>query len=161
MKRVNGAYGAATQIPIPANPLTAPQLDYWLISGLNAQYIMACVVLKDDMVGFPEPKRKYPGTTHEILLAELEPAYGPYSIKRITKAVNNQSRLPYITPVNIAEQFIATDEEMMELLNYAAKGVVNGNLKLEIGNVPERIREDWLKWLSTKLAHIRGEEHTP
>jgi hypothetical protein len=162
--RVDGPYGFAERFPFDAtDPRAAQTVAYWLITAPSfhpvwSQYVLACVRLDDDVEGFPPPNRKFDGATHEILLVALDPTDGPVDMAAMDRyALSGQ--LPILTPVNICEQFTATDAEMRELAQLAAHGVVAGALNPETGDAPTRIREQWLSAMVKTLAHIRGEEH--
>lgn len=163
--REDGPYGHADRWAFdPADPNDAASVAYWLITAPNfhpiwSQYVLGCVRL-DDIEGFPPPHRKFHGATHELLLVALHPEHGPYDLAAMDRyALSGQ--LPFLTPVNIVEQFTATDAEIRELAWLAARGIVNGALNPETADAPARIRADWLSTLVKTLAHIRGEEHAP
>lgn len=162
---IRGAYGSAEPIPIPDIPQAAQTVAHWLLTAPAyhpawSQYVLACVRLQDDVPGFPPPQRKFDGTTHEVLVVALDPKDGPYYVDKILGYAETGS-MPYLTPVTIAEQFIATDEEMSRLTELAAAGVVNGMLNPETADAPPTIRAMWLGSLTRTLAHIRGEAHAP
>lgn len=151
-----GPYGTAERVPIPADPKAAMTLTWWLITApafhpLWSQYSLTVVRL-DDTPGFPPPVLHFDGATHELMVAALEPQDKPYTVATVYP-------LRWLEPINIVEQFTATDDEMRELAHLAAKGVVFGALNPETADAPTRIRAQWLSSLVKTLAHIRGEVH--
>lgn len=152
--RVEGPYGHAEHLEVPS---TAPAtLLWWLITApayhpLWSQYVLAVVTL-EDRPGMPPATLQFPGATHELIVLAVDPGNPP------TRANDGQG-FPYLTPVNIAHQFTATDDEMRELAELACAGVVNGLLNPETADAPTRIREEWLSSCVRTLAHMRGEEH--
>ena len=155
-------YGRAVRLEWPDVPDAAESVCGWVIDApayhpLWSQYHLAVVRLRDDVPGFPPPRRKFIGATHELNVVALNPEAGAY-----TEADAHACRpLPYLLPVNIAEQFEGTDPEMEQLAWFAAWGVTIGLLNPETGDAPTAIREHWLGVLTKTLAHIRGEEHAP
>lgn len=165
MNHLQGLYGRAHKMPLPDIPQAAQTVAHWLLTAptyhpLWSQYVLACVRLQDNAPGFAPPRRKFQGATHEVLVVALDPECGPYDTDKIL-GYADAGNMPYLTPVNIAEQFIATDDEMGRLTELAAAGVVNGRLNPESADAPTRIREEWLTALTKTLAHIRGEVHAP
>jgi hypothetical protein len=156
-----GNFGRATRLDLPDRPDAAETVCGWLTTApayhpLWTQYSLCAVRLRDNIPGFPAPVRKFVGATHEINLVALNPEHGPYKPETIW-----QGPLHFLLPVNIAEQFEATDDEAEQLTWFAAWGVVIGLLNPETADAPDRIRMQWLGVLTKTLAHIRGEEHAP
>lgn len=156
---VTGPYGKAEKVFIPDTPDAAQTVTSWLITAPGAhplwsQYNLFVVRLDDDVPGFPPPHRQFPGATHELLLVALEPAGNLYTAEML-----HTKPLQWLEPINICEQFTATDDEMRELAHLSAWGVVVGALNPETADAPTRIREAWLGSLVRTLAHIRGEAH--
>lgn len=148
------------RIPLPDTPAAAETLCMWVITApayhpFWSQYVLGVVRLRFDTPGFPDPVLKFPGATHELHVLVLDPERGPYTVKSV---VASNFALTYVG-VNIAEQFEATDEEMLEVAGRCAQGVVFGVLNPETGDAPARIREDWLATITVTLAHMRGEPH--
>lgn len=155
-----GVFGTAWRLVIPDRPRSAQTTDWWLIHApqshpLWSHYVLCCVRL-DDAPGFPPAKLRFPGATHEIIVAALDPRHGPYTAEAMP-----DKQLMWLEPVNVVEQFTATDEEMRHLCSSASWGVVVGALEPESSNGPERVRRQWLTALVKTLAHMRGEEHAP
>jgi hypothetical protein len=151
------------RLAIPDVPRAAQTVDMWLITApvfhpLWSQYHMACVRLDDDVPGFPPPVRQFDGATHEFLIVALNPEFGPFDEASMAE-YGRSGRLPLLTPINVAHQFTASDDEMREVCSLAARAVVNGYLNPETADAPDRIREDWLASIVKTLAHIRGEPH--
>jgi hypothetical protein len=162
---IKGPCGTAIELEMHDEPAYAQTVSHWLLTAppyhpLWSQYAMACVRL-DDHPDFPPPRRKFAGATHELVVVVLNPEHGPYDEAKMRGYGRAGGGLPYLTPVNHANQFIATDAEMRELTAMAAWGVVNGHLNPETADAPERIRASWLTSMTKTLAHIRGEVHAP
>lgn len=155
-----GAHGKAELIPIPDHPGAAQTTTWWLLTApafhpLWSQYCICVVRLDDNVAGFPPPKRQFDGATHEFIVMALEPGTAAHTVESM-----QAGPLRWLEPINIVEQFTATDDEMRELAHLAAWGVVHWALSPEVSDAPARIRETWLASLVRTLAHIRGEEHT-
>lgn len=155
-----GPYGRAVRLDVSDTPEAAQTVDHWLLTApafhpMWSQYLLGCVRL-DDLPGWPEPYRKFDGATHEVHVIVLDPDHGPY-----TPAMLHARQGHYLLPINIAEQFEATDDEMRQLVWFAARAVVCGALNPETGDAPDQIRYCWLGSLVRTLAHIRGEVHAP
>lgn len=155
-----GPFGRAEEGEIPDVPEFAETVCHWLINApvyhpAWSQYLLVVVRLRDGVPGFGPPKRQFEGTTHELHVVALNPDH------RLTVAelADPNTRAHYLTPINIAEQFIATDAEMQQLADLAAQAVVNGHLNPETADAPATIRRAWLTSLTKTLAHIRGEAH--
>ena len=160
---LEGPYGRAFRIELPDRPDTAETVCAWVVTSpiwhpLWAQYQLNVVRLRQGVPGFPEPLLKFDGATHELHVVALHPEFGPWTPKRVVEA---DYAMPYLTPVNIAEQFTATDEEMATLAGLCVLGVLNGHLNPETSDAPEAIRHGWLTSMVRTLAHMRGEEHAP
>jgi hypothetical protein len=157
-----GGYGEAAAVPIPDRPDAAETVCTWLLTApiyhpLWSQYALMVARLRDNVPGFPQPVRKFIGATHELLVVALNPDAGPQTVESLFAT----DSLRYLTPVNICEQFEATDDELRQLAWFAAWAVVNGGLCPETADAPTRIREGWLTALTKTLAHVRGEVHAP
>lgn len=154
-----GRRGRADRLPVPDTADAAETVAWWLLTAPDAhplwsQYLLACVRLRDNVPGFPPPRRQFDGATHELVVAAVDPTRGPYDPAHAAGGV------PLLEPVNVAEQFAAADQEMAALTAWAAWGVTAGALWPETGDAPDEIRLTWRAVLAETLAHIRG-EHTP
>lgn len=161
----HGPFGHAEQVPDIDIPSTAETVVSWLIDSpyyhpLWTQYMLFVVRLRDDQPGFPQPYHKFEGTTHELITASLNPDY-PVSVPRLVEMFIDHETVHWLEPINIHEQFIATDDEMRKMAWIAAWAITQGDLTPETADAPDRIREDWLVSMTKTLAHIRGEEHAP
>jgi hypothetical protein len=101
----------------------------------------------------PTPKLQFPGATHEILVAAINPDGGSLTVDAVHALWAANRPIPYLLPINGADQFEATDDEMVELTSKLAWGVCVGALDPERGG--------WLESEIKTLAHIRGEVHAP
>lgn len=163
-QRFDGLYGQAVELAVPDGPAGAETVCWWLLTAPQAhplwsQYVLCCVRLRDGVAGFPPPRRQFDGATHELLVVALDPSRGPFDEAAMAAYAEAGDGLPYLTPVNIAEQFEATDAEMARLTALAARGVTTGQLWPETADAPELVRAGWLSSLVKTLAHIRGEVH--
>lgn len=152
-----------------------------------SQFYLIVVRLRDDVPGLPPPVRRFPSATHELmvfalrpdvapghaegtilpegalrsLLAPGEPAYKPGTWPDAASFLKfcMEQGVPYLEPVNIVEQFEATDAEMTDLARWIAKGVADGILCPETADAPERVRAGWRKALTETLEHVRTGGH--
>lgn len=158
-----GPYGNMRFIPHkPTRPEHQAHVVAYLIDAPGwhpvwNQYQLAVVSLKE-FDGVPDPILKFPGATHELLVVAINPEYQQTVSSMIQHGTDG--KLPYLTPVNIAEQFEATDEEMEKLAWLCGRAVVSGQLNPETGDGPERVRMEWLSACVKTLAHIRQEPHS-
>lgn len=154
---MKGAYGSAEQVWLPEGHTA---IAAWVLNAPSwhpiwSQYMLSVVTL-EDREGWPPAKVDFDGATHELQVLALDPDH-----KVTGNIMKDGKELHYLLPVNVAHQFIATDEEMTELLRLAVSACVNGALNPETADAPERIRGIWLEACVKTLAHMRGEEHAP
>lgn len=166
-----GPYGSVKHVPYPnpsecKSPATRASIEVgrgtWLISAPSyhpiwSQYVMSIVSLEDHPALGPAFK-KFDGATHELLVLAIDPDH-PQTVETVRQHCLS-GKLPYLKPVNIAEQFECTDDEIRRVCWLAAMAVVNGQLNPETSDAPSRIREGWLTSCTKTLAHIRGEAHS-
>lgn len=156
-----GRAGSACLVPVaPDVPNASESVASYLITApyyhpVWSQYGLEVIRLRD-VPGMPPPVLKFQGATHEIMVVALNPEHGPWTAEKVIAA---QHQTPILTPINIAEQFEATDEEMRALADLLVQAVVHGMLNPETADAPSRIREQWLTVAVKTLAHIRGETH--
>lgn len=156
--QIAGPHGTAGRVPaahLTDNPAT---LDAWIITApgwhpLWGQYLLALLTLAD-VPGQPPAVRHRPGTTHELLVAALNPEQGPYDAATVTN-----TSLHLLTPVNIAEQVTTTDEQARQLPELCVRAVLDGVLNPETGDAPERIRAAWSRAVQQTLDHGRDPHH--
>lgn len=162
--RYDGPFGHAERLDYPTDrPRNAASVASWLLTAPAAhpawsQYSLQVVSLAP-FEGLPTATLKFPGATHELMLVVIDPKAGPFTEARIR--AGDWPGLPFLVPVNVCEQFEATDDEMRSLAALCARGVVNGTLWPETADAPSRVREAWLGSMVRTLAHLRGEEHAP
>lgn len=160
-----GPCGTATRLPVPADtPRFGQTVCHWLLTApvyhpLWTQYLLACVRLDDNAAGFPPPRLQFVGATHELLVLALNPERGVQDETTMAGYAEAGGGLPFLTPINIAEQFQATDDEMVQVCNLACLAVVNCRLNPETDHTSQHGQEGWLAAVTKTLAHIRGEEH--
>ena len=164
MKEIRGPQGLAQQMEIEGLPKNKMTVAYWLITAPAyhpawSQYILSGLKLDEDPE-YPAPYLKFPGATHEVNLVAVDPR-NVYTPDLLIANIKAGRSVGWLQPVNISHQFTATDEEISELIELLAQGVVDGLLNPETGDAPERIREQWLQSCVRTLAHMRGEEHAP
>lgn len=157
-----GPYGQGYEIPLPRKADAASTVCWWLIDApayhpLWSQYVLCVLRLTDPRPDLGSPHLKFEGATHEVTVFAVSPDWHWTSKKLAARG----GIPPYLTPVNISEQYEATDAEMEEIASLCVKAVTNGSLNPETADAPERIRESWLTVIVKTLAHIRGEEHAP
>lgn len=156
---LTGAFGTAHRIPRDSYRDSHPAgLDAWIITAPHwhpvwSQYNLGVVSLAD-IPGAPPAKLQRPGVTHELSVVALNPEHGPYDA-----LVLPAGGLTFLTPVNIAEQFTATDEQARRLAFLCARAVVDGVLCPETGDAPERIRAAWRSSVHQTLDHDHDPHH--
>jgi hypothetical protein len=148
---LTGSYGTARRIPRTNYDVQAT-LDCWIITApawhpIWSQYALGLVSLAD-IPDLPPANRQRADVTHELHVVALNPEYGPYDARAI-----GTGDLRYLTPVNIAEQFVATDEQACQLAQLCVRGVVDGLLVPETADAPERVRAAWHSSIHKTLAH--------
>lgn len=154
-----GPNGFAVRMAIPDTPKAAETVDAWLLTTpayhpLWSQYMLGVVRLRKGIPGFPDPHYQFEGATHELNVVALNPEGGTYD-----PATFFDQPIKFLTPVNIAEQFEATDDELRKLAWFAAAAVVHGIANPETADAPSSIRFSWKTMLVKTLAHLRGESH--
>jgi hypothetical protein len=172
--RIDGPYGTVHPVPHPEpnEPGLADAsraalrvcLSTYLIDAPAyhpawTQYVMSVVTLRDEP-GVEPAVRKFPEATHEILVLALNPETGPQTVETMIGHCRT-GRLPFLRPVNIAEQIEATDDEAEAVAWLAARAVVHGHLSPEPPFGYESLRAQWHAACTKTLAHLRGEPHTP
>jgi hypothetical protein len=156
-----GVYGRAQRIEIAPDARNASEsVCCYLITApiyhpLWTQYRLDVIKLRD-IQGMPPPILKFEGATHELMVLALNPEHGHWTPEKLD---GGRVATPYLTPVNIAEQYTATDDEMRHTADLCAQAVVHGVLNPEVADSPELVRMSWLSATVKSLAHIRGEEH--
>lgn len=159
MEKYEGVCGDALRIPddrlgsgftVACWIVTAP-----VFHPLWPQYSVSVVSLREHPEAVP-PKLHRPGMTHELCVLALNPEHGPYGNDTRTED------LRYLTPVNIAEQFTATDEIAARLCQLSVRAVCDGLVSPETADAPERIRAQWRHMLEATLDHhVHPERHLP
>lgn len=156
-----GRAGSACLLPVgPEVPNATESVAAYLITApcyhpLWSQYRLDVIRLRD-MPDMPPPVLKFQGATHEIMVMTLNPEHGPWTADLVVAA---QHHTPFLTPINVAEQFEATDEEMRAVADLLVQSVVHGILTPESADAPSLIRRQWLTVAVKTLAHLRGEPH--
>lgn len=171
-----GSHGRAWKLAIPDG--TAPKFGatvcHYLITAPSYhpmwfQYNLVVLRLKE-IPGLPKAKLQFPGATHELMVAALNPETGHgiaghYPEHHTPECMSGShiegQDLSYLFPINIAWQVIASDEEMEVLADMAVTAVVSGKWNPETADSPDMIRQAWNAGLTRTLAHHRGEPHAP
>jgi hypothetical protein len=149
-----GTRGRALLLPIDdAHPHT---LLWWLITDGGwhpgwTQYVLSVVTL-DDGPGDKPAVHHFTGSTHELLVFSVDPTRGPFD-------ANSRDRIHPLQPVNVVEQFIATDDEMTELAEFVVRAICDGLLNPEVIGAPSIIQGIWHEALLDTLEHIQKGGH--
>jgi hypothetical protein len=169
--KVTGEYGTAEPNDIPDIPEAAETVSHWLLTSekgvfhsLFDQWILFAVRLRDDVPGFPPPKRHFSGATHEILCITLNPEVGRYTTERIAQAMVRKPRLAYMEPPNVMVQVEATDDEVRDVVSLLAQAFTHGLVSPEsmwTAGHDKALNERWMSMIVKSLAHARGEVHAP
>lgn len=157
---IQGRHGNAAPLQVPDVSTAAATVCLWLITApayhpIWSQYLLIVVRLADDLPGFPPAHHQFEGTTHELMVFALNPDHRQ-TPDSANACLADEAMPPFLTPQNIVEQYIATDEEMRQLASLCAQGIVHGALNPDTDG-----RADWLPATTKTLAHIRGEAHAP
>ncbi|MFD9107161.1 hypothetical protein [Streptomyces bottropensis] len=150
---LTGSYGTAHRIPADHyREENAAALDAWIITADHwhpawSQYLL-CLITLADLDEMPPAKKYAPGVTHELLVVALNPDHGPYDATTV-----RPDGLHHLTPVNIADQFTATDDQALRITQLCARAVVDGRLTPETGDAPELIRSWWHARIRDTLEH--------
>jgi hypothetical protein len=161
-----GPLGMATEIDFdPALPGSETTVALWLLTGrwhpLWQQFALSVVHLRETPTG-PQPNRHFPGATHELMVAALNPKERPvgHLHSAETFAAGGFAAVGgWLTPIDVVHQFEATDAEMVQLAKSCAGGCLYGVLNPSTDDAREALREQWLGTCVRTLAHLRGEEH--
>lgn len=169
-EKVTGIYGSGEPVPVPDSPEAAETVAHWLLTSVPGafhnlfdQWVLFAVRLRDNVPGFPPPKRQFPGASHEILCITLNPEEGHYDVDRILGYMDTGG-MPYLEPPNVIVQVEATDDEVRAVVSLLAQAVVHGALPTEslwTAGHDRRLNEQWLTVIVKTLAHQRGEIHAP
>jgi hypothetical protein len=157
-ERVAGEHGVAEPVPIPVSPKTAEILTLWLLTAPEyhpawSQYLLTAVRLTDDLPGFSPPVRTVEGSTHEIMVYAIDPGAGEQTPDSIGPRFLTTD-VPLLQPVNVVEQFVATDDEIRAVLSLCAQAVVHGVMSPD-----SDYRAMWRPSIEQTLAHMRCEPH--
>jgi hypothetical protein len=169
-EKVTGQYGTAEPVDIPDIPKAAETVAHWLLTSqlgvfhpLFDQWVLFAVRLRDNVPGFPPPKRQFPGATHEILCITLNPEEGHCDVDRIMSYMETGG-MPHLMPPNVIVQIEATDDEVLATVSLLAQAVIHGALSPEslwTAGHDKELNERWLTSITKSLAHQRGEVHAP
>jgi hypothetical protein len=157
---IQGQYGKADPVHVPALPSAAETVCIWLVTApgyhpLWSQYLMVVLRLRDDQPGFPPARHKFEGTTHELIVLALNPEAGEQTVERLDSLYASGSGPAYLLGPNVSEQFIATDEEMRGVAFLCVRAILQGLLNPDTDG-----RSAWLPAITKTLAHLRGELHS-
>lgn len=161
-----GPYGRALQLEIPTDtPEPHTAIDHWLITCPTVhpawtQWYLAVISLAD-APGLPPAELKFVGATHQLFLVALNPDHGPYTRDKAAQMMRNGDGLPMLQPVNLIEQYQATDAEMRQVCQLMCRAIVQGLASVEPPLGYESFRDQWLASITKTLAHLRGEQHAP
>ncbi|WP_086746210.1 hypothetical protein [Streptomyces scabiei] len=150
---LTGRHGTAHRIPTAHyREQHRATLDAWIITAEHwhphwSQYLLALISLAD-IEGAPPAKKRTPDVTHELLVVVLNPDHGPYDARAV-----RPGDLHHLTPVNIAEQFTATDDQALNIARLSVRDVVDGRLTPETGDAPGLIRSWWHVRIRDTLDH--------
>lgn len=154
---IDGPAGTAIQV-LFEGPYPRPEWEScirtWFITapGQHAawtHYLLQLIHLRH-IPGTHKPYINVPGATHEITLQALNPDKRPVAYD--TKTWGG------LSPVNFNDQFeLPDDEKAVEMIDLAAKAVVDGVLWAEPPLSGQK--EPWHSALLKTAAHLRGEHH--
>lgn len=147
-----GIYGTAAHIPADAYTDSPATIDFWIITGPHwspawTQYMVGLVTLAD-VDGIDPARLQRPGVTHELLVVALNPDHGPYNADTV-----RANQIHTLRPVNLCEQFTATDDQARNLTSLCVKACVDGVLSPEPGDGSGIIRDFWHYAIEQTLEH--------
>lgn len=161
-EKVEGRYGVAEPLEVPVIANAAETVCQWLLTAPSyhpywGQYYLLCTRLTDGLPGWKDPVHHFEGSTHELMVFALNPAddnVSPHTAGALGALLADGKFPPILTPVNVCEQFTATDDEMRRVTSLCAQAVVHGAL-----NPDSDGRSRWRPAIEQTLAHGRGEAH--
>lgn len=147
-----GYYGTAHHIPADAYTTLPATQDFWIITGPHwspawTQYMLGLVTLAD-VAGVGPARLHRPGVTHELLVVALNPDHGPYNTDTV-----RANQIHTLRPVNVCEQFIASDDQARNITALCAKACVDGVLSPEPGDGAGILRDGWRHAIKLTLEH--------
>lgn len=106
-----------------------------------------------DAPGVPPAKKHFPEAEYEILCLSLDPTDGPPNLDKLD--VGDLSGMPpWLQPPDWVVQFHrVNDEQAVEILDLAAKAIVNGQ------SCDSDYRSWWQQAIPTTVKHVLGEPH--
>jgi hypothetical protein len=156
-----GTHGLLQFIPyFDPRPEHKAQICAYLINAPSyhpdwSQYVLAVTSLAP-MKDTEPPLLKFEGATHELMCATLQPRYSQ-TVESILENMRKGVPPPALTPINVAEQFKATDDEMLKLTWLLGRAVVRGKLDPEATNGADQVRAKWYHTAHDILNSLRGE----
>jgi hypothetical protein len=169
---IDGPYGTVRFVPYPdpseggyeekARAAYDVARGTWLINSpiwhlAWKQYVLSVISLEDHPDLAPA-SLKFVGATHQMFVMAIDPGQ-PQTVETVQEHCK-KGGLPFLTPINIAEQFECTDDEIRQVAWLAARAVVHSQLAPEPPLGYESFRMNWLAACTKALAHIRGEAHS-
>jgi hypothetical protein len=159
-----GPCATATLLPILDAPEWSATTCHWLIASAQfhvwwRQWLVACVDLAPNNVHHPAALH-FPGATHEVIIVAVNPDH-PVTPADTTAA---GFQLQFLTPINLAAQFEASDEEMRRVVAYMCWSISEGHHTPEpplSHGIDSEWGQGWLASITKTLAHVRGEVHAP
>jgi hypothetical protein len=161
---IEGPYGKADELPMLRVPQFAATVSHWLVTAprfhpLWSQYSLSILRLAD-IPGMRPARKSHPDVTHEVCCVAINPDGGWQTVDTMmdycTPSHPKYGKLPILTPVNLATQAAATDEEMYMIAPHLIRAIVERGVTPEPSDAPDRIRRYWAQMLSDALIQFRG-----
>jgi hypothetical protein len=127
-------------------------IEHRLGHPLWHHYVL-CVVTLDDRPGVAPAKIMVPGATHELIVVALDPTGEPYLAAELAEQGLGDR---FLAPVNVVQQFTATDAEAADLAELCVVAVCDGRLWPETADAPGKVRESWRLAIIDTLDHGKG-----
>lgn len=160
---IRGPYATCVEAqPSGTAARAASTVASWLITSHHVhpawtQWVLYAVHLRP-IEGVYAPTVHFPDATHEIGILALHPDT-PVTVEDMGRP---GWRMRYLLPVNLALQFIGTDDEMRCVVALMAWSVSVGDHSPEppgSGGADSDWGRGWLTSITKTLAHSRGEAH--
>lgn len=156
MKSYTG-FGTANEVSIqPGVRGSDTTIACWLLQGQWHphwhQFVLSVVHLRE-LEGWPPPKLDFPEATHELLVMAIDPSEEPCTVEELESG----QQVKFLMPIDVAEQFIATDEEMVRVTDLCAQACMDGRLNPSTDDARTFLREQWRISVQQTLEHFRGE----
>lgn len=156
-----GVHGRAWRIPMATlgkrgRPDLDGTVDGWLLHAPGAHPLWAywtiCTIHLRPITGVKAAHTRLPGATHELMVVALNP---DVPLPRLDAVGRGQASFSFLTPIDVVEQFIVTDDaQAAQVCELAVRACVDGFASPD---------QDWRRWWTGAIAetarHLRDGRH--